>query len=182
MKSTQKLRLTGVVMSFAAVAVRLLPHPPNFTPMGATALFGGAKFTRPWNYLLPIGLMFATDLFLGFHNTMLYVYGSFLIITFLGERWAKKPTTARIVTLGLASSSIFFLVTNFGVWAQGTLYPPTFAGLIESYVAAIPFWQNMLLADLVFSVGYFKLFAYFETTKLPVLDEKVYRYLIKGGI
>ena len=182
MKSTQKMRLTGLAMSIAAVAVRLIPHPPNFTPIGATALFGGAKFGRPWNYLLPLTLLFVTDLFLGFHGTMAYVYGSLLIITFLGERWAKKPSTPRIIVLGLASSTIFFLVTNFGVWAQGTLYPPTFAGLIESYVAAIPFWQNMLLADLIFSVGYFKLFAYFETTKLPVLDEKVYRYLIKGGI
>jgi len=147
---------TALALIIGSVAIRLLPHPPNFTPLGATAIFGGSKLSRPWNYLAPIFILFLTDLFLGFHALMPYVYGCFLLSVFLSEIFLKKSvTTSKLTALAIANSLIFFGVTNFGVWLQGGLYAHTAAGLIESYVMGLPFLRNMLVGDLVFTLGFF---------------------------
>lgn len=151
-------RPTALVLLCVSIIIRLLPHPANFTPVGATALFGGSKLARPWNYFLPLAIMFSTDIFLGFHSTIPYVYGSFLLIVFLSERFLQKTSYLRISILAVINSWLFFLITNFGVWLQGALYPPTFAGLLESYLMGLPFLRNMLLGDLIFALGFFWLY------------------------
>ncbi len=154
---------TALAISIGSIAVRLLPHPANMTPLGATALFGGAKLSRPWNYLIPLLVLFLTDLFLGFHGTMPYVYGSFIISVFLAERFLKQSVTAqKLVILATTNALLFYLVTNFGVWLEGRLYPPTMAGLIESYVMGLSFLGNMLVGDLGYSLGIFGLYAWAE--------------------
>lgn len=155
--------------------IRLIPHPANFTPLGATALFGGARLNRPWNYIVPIFILYVTDLFLGFHATMPYVYGSFILVVFLGEKLlSDQPKVWRIACLGVLSSTLFFLITNFGVWQAGGLYPHTFAGLMESYLMGLPFWRNMLAADIVFTVSFFAIEAWaINNVQVQQLESKV---------
>lgn len=151
-------RPTALVLLCVSIIIRLLPHPANFTPVGATAMFGGAKLKRPWNYLLPLVIMLTTDIFLGFHVTMPYVYLSFLLMVFLGERFLQQTNYPRIGGLAVINSLLFFLITNFGVWLRGGLYPPTSAGLLESYIMGLPFLGNMLIGDLIFALGFFGLY------------------------
>lgn len=158
---------TAFVLVVISIAARLLPHPPNMTPVGATALFGGAKLSRPWNYLVPLFILFVTDIFIGFHGTMIYVYSSFLITVFLGDVFLRKnPRTLTVAGVSLTGSLIFYLVSNFGVWREGIMYPHSWTGLIECYVAAIPFLRNTLLGDLVFGVGFFALYQWAERKSL----------------
>ncbi len=152
--------MIAVVLILVAAFSRLIPHPPNFTPLAAMALAGGVYLDRRFALLVPLMALFLTDAILGFHNLMAFVYGSFLAIGLLGFwlRNHKKP----VVVFGsaLASSVLFFIVTNFGVWAMdgATLYPKTLAGLIECYTLAIPFFRNTLLGDLVYTGALFGLF------------------------
>lgn len=159
----QAQKPTAGLLTILAVLGRLLPHPPNFTPLTGATLFGGAKLAKPWNYLLPIAVLFLTDIFLGFHKTMPYVYVSFLAIAVFGQLFLKKKASLwRVAGLSLASSLLFFLVTNFGVWQVGGLYPHTGAGLMESYLMGLPFLRNTVAGDVVFSVGFFALYQWAE--------------------
>ncbi len=139
---------------FSAALIRLLPHPPNFTPIAAMALFGGAYLNKKFAFSVPLGAMFISDIFLGFHSTMPYVYGSFILAGLIGL-WLKKHKSAKNVLCStLLSSILFFLITNFGVWAQGW-YPRNLSGLWESYVMGIPFFKNTVAGDLFYSGIFF---------------------------
>jgi len=146
---------TALALIVISIVARLLPHPANLTPVGGASLFGGAKLSRPWNYLVPISILFVSDIFLGFHSTMPYVYLSFLISVYLGEKLLRQPNLGRIALGALASSFIFFVISNLGVWLQGSLYPHSLVGLVNCYTLALPFWRNMLAGDLIFSFSLF---------------------------
>ena len=153
--------LTAILI---AAALRLAPHPPNFTPIGAMALFGGAYFGKgALAFTAPIGALLLSDALIGFHSGMPFVYGSVALIVLLGWAVANRKTPLAIAGAALASSALFFATTNFGTWATGELYPPTLAGLAACYVAAIPFFQNTLAGDLLFSALLFGGFALIET-------------------
>lgn len=137
-----------------AVILRLIPHPPNFVPIAAMALFGGAYLDKRYALIIPIIAMLISDYFLGFHNTMLFVYVSFLLSGFIGLWLRKHKKINNIIAATFCSSLLFFIITNFGVWFVGNLYPKTFAGFIECYIAAIPFFRNTILGDL-FYTGFF---------------------------
>ncbi len=170
---------TASLLAILAVAGRFLPHPPNFTPVGSAALFGGAKLSRPWNYLLPIGVMLVTDIFLGWHRTMPYVYVSFIAIVWLGEKFlAKNSSLSRVAGLSLAGSLLFYFLTNFGVWVQGDMYPITISGLIHCYVMALPFLKWTLTGDMIYSLGFFSLYAYAEKHQIVArFDNKLIAWL-----
>ncbi|MDR7554013.1 MAG: DUF6580 family putative transport protein [Armatimonadota bacterium] len=137
----------------AAAATRLLPHPPNVTPIAAMALFGGAHLAdRRLALLVPLAAMLASDLVLGLHALLPVVYGAFALIVWIGTRLAGRITPMRVAAATLAGSLLFFVVTNFGVWALGGLYPRTAAGLVAAYVAAIPFFRNTLLGDAAYAL------------------------------
>ncbi|OGK16643.1 hypothetical protein A2774_03255 [Candidatus Roizmanbacteria bacterium RIFCSPHIGHO2_01_FULL_39_12c] len=147
-----KKSLPLVLLVISAVAARILPHPPNFTPIAGIALFSGSYLAGISAFLLPLSIMFVSDLYLGYHSTMLYVYGSFLLITLLGKYiLAKKNNFSRLFIVVFISSLIFFLITNFGVWLSGGLYPRNLLGLEQSYIMAIPFFKNTLLGDLFYT-------------------------------
>lgn len=139
-------------MILAAAVSRLIPHPPNFSPIAAMALFGGAAFAdKRAAFLMPLAGLFLSDLVLGFYAITPVVYGSFALIVCLGFWVRRRRSVGRIAGAAMMSALLFFVVTNFGVWAMGQLYPPTPAGLVACYVAAIPFFQNTLLSNLSYS-------------------------------
>ena len=146
--------ITGMIL--AGVASRLIPHPPNFAPIGAMALFGGACFTRKrWAVVVPLAAMFFSDLVLGLHRLIPVVYGTFALIVCLGYWLRTRRKLGPIAVATLGSSVLFFVLTNFGVWAFGSLYPRTFEGLRACYVAALPFFGGTLLGDAAFSAALF---------------------------
>ena len=166
MKPRTKL-LIGMIL--AAAAMRLLPHPSNFTPIGALALFAGAQFDdKRWAFIVPLAAMLLSDLALGFHGQMPIVYSAFAVIVALGFLLKENKTWLRVTGASLAAATFFFVVSNFSVWAFDGLYPLTMQGLVTCYIAAIPFFQNWLIATLFYSAVLFGGFALAEK-KLPAL-------------
>jgi hypothetical protein len=154
------------LMVFAAAFVRLLPHPPNFAPIAAMALFGGAYFNKKsLAFIIPLAALFLSDVVIGIYSYAWVVYLSFALIVLLGIVMLKKVSVKNLIVASLTASVSFFAITNFGVWALGTLYPKTPAGLIESYIAAIPFFQYSIIGDLFF-VGV--MFGVYELVKHKV--------------
>ncbi|MGH9583678.1 MAG: DUF6580 family putative transport protein [Bryobacteraceae bacterium] len=156
-KSSSTFQPLALSLTVAAALLRLAPHPPNFAPVGGLALFGGARF-RSWQaYVIPLLAMAVTDPILshmaGFPayswGTPI-IYGCFLINVLLGRAFLRETSSpARIGLVTLAGSTQFFLITNFFSWS---MYPHTTAGLVECYVAALPFFGRTVLGDL-FYVG-----------------------------
>ena len=154
-----RLLLLITLMLLAAFS-RLIPHPPNFAPIGALALFGGACFaSRRLAVGLPLLAMLLSDLALGllaghplqgFHALMPFVYGSFALSVGLGI-WLRKHQRAvlPLAAATLTGSVLFFAITNFGVWLTG-YYGYTWQGLGACYLAAVPFFHNTLLGDAVY--------------------------------
>lgn len=150
----------AVLIGFAALA-RLIPHPPNFTPVGAMALFGGACLAdRRLALLLPLAALFLSDLFIGLHVLIPVVYGSFALNVLLGRWLRSRRTVANTAAVTLAGSIQFFVVTNFACWLL--YYPHTVEGFAACYVAAVPFFQNTLLGDAVFATALFGALAFAE--------------------
>ena len=136
-------------MLLAALS-RLIPHPPNFTPLIAIALFSGFyAANKVLIYGLPIVIMLISDLFLGFYSISIFVYLSFLLISFFGTM-SKNPGAIKIIFGVLLGSVSFFIITNFGVWILGG-YPRNFAGLLSCYTMAIPFFNNTLAGSFFYS-------------------------------
>lgn len=150
----------GLIFILLGISLRLLPHPPNFAPIGAIALFGGVYFSRKIALLLPIAAMIISDIFLGFYEIklMIFVYGSFLLGVLLGF-WLKKDKKWYTILGGsLFFSFIFFFLTNFAVWAFTSWYAKTFSGLIQCYLMALPFFKNSLLGDLFYVAIFFGIY------------------------
>ena len=144
--------ITVIGIILVAAVIRLLPHWPNFTPIAAIALFGGVYFSdKRLAFLIPFATLFLTDLVIGFHSTMAFTYIGFFITILLGLWLRNSVKPAKLIGVSILSSVLFFLVTNFGVWMMEGIYPQTVPGLIECYVAAIPFFHYSLLGDLLYT-------------------------------
>jgi hypothetical protein len=159
-----KPRITTLAgMIFLAAASRLIPHPPNFTPFAAMALFGGAHISdKRLAFGLPLIALLLSDAVLGFYHGMIWVYGSFALVVCLGLQLQSRRRLLPIAGATLAGSVLFFALTNFGVWVSSGLYPPTLTGLGACYVAAIPFFQNTIAGDLIYVALLFGGFALAE--------------------
>ncbi|HEY8714851.1 MAG TPA: DUF6580 family putative transport protein [Candidatus Acidoferrum sp.] len=143
--------LIAAMILFAAV-LRVVPHPWNFTPVGAMALFSGAVVrNRVSAFLLPLLALFAGDLFLGFHVLMPVIYASFLINIVIGLGLLESRTVARLGGAVLLGAIQFFLISNLGVWWFLNSYPRTAPGLLACYEAAVPFFWNTLAGDALFA-------------------------------
>ena len=154
-----------------AAFTRLLPHPPNFSPLAAMALFGGVYFSKKYALVIPLIVLFISDLFLGFHSTIPFVYGSFLITGAIGL-WLKKHQDYKSILIGtLLSSVLFFIITNFGVWLVGNLYQKNITGLIQSYIMAIPFFRYTLIGDLFYTGIFFGSYQIIFSKKVKVAIE-----------
>jgi len=138
-----------------AVLSRLVPHPPNFTPMTAIAIFSGAfLYPKILGFLLPLLIMGISDFFIGFHTTMWFTYSAYLFIA-LGSHFflIRAFNWFRLFGVALSSSLFFFIWTNFGVWLLGDLYPLNWSGLLMCYEAALPFFRNELVATLIYTTA-----------------------------
>ena len=151
-----KLREPAILIAIGALS-RVIPNPANFAPITAMALFGGVYLNKKQALTLPILAMILSDFFIGFDSIpmRLSVYGSFLISVFIGF-WIKNHKSSKnIVFASLFSSILFFVITNFAVWAFGTMYLKNLTGLTECYLLAIPFFRNTILGDLFYSGAFF---------------------------
>jgi hypothetical protein len=171
MRPLRPLALVAVIL--LAAASRLLPHPPNFTPIGAIALFGGAHLRERWQaFVVPLAAMVVSDLIIGWHQLVPLVYGSFALTVVIGMWLHDRKTMWPITGAALTSSVLFFIVTNFGVWALGSMYAKTLSGLVAAYVAAIPFFRNTVTGDLFYTAVLFGGFGLLERL-VPQLREQL---------
>lgn len=165
--------LSTIILS--AVLLRLIPHMPNFAPVGAMALFGGTYLRRKYAVGIIFSVLFVSDYLLLYihpfssqlvtfshlypisslsHSTTIYVYGSFLLTVTIGMWLKKHQSIENIVLASLISSLVFFLITNFGVWASG-MYSRSFTGLCESYFMGLPFFRGTVFGDLFYTGLFF---------------------------
>ena len=131
--------------------MRLIPHAPNMVPIAAIALFSGAYLNKkivPW---VPLVIMIFSDMIIGLHPVVMYTWGSFILIGFMGMRLKNNRKPAAIFTTTVFASLLFFVVSNFGVWMAGTWYPKTVEGFISCYFMALPFLRNTLLSNIAFA-------------------------------
>lgn len=150
----KRILFDSVIVIAVAVLYRLFPHIPNVAPITALALYSGVYLDKKVALILPLTIMLISDLFVGFHQTMLFVYGSFVITSVIGV-WLKMHQSLRnIVGATVLSSVLFFIITNLGVWLEGQMYMRTMEGLITCYYMALPFFRNTFLGDLMY-VGMF---------------------------
>ena len=155
--------LLALVLIVLAAALRIAPHPWNFTPVGAIALFSGAVLRdRRLAFLFPLFALFLGDLFIGFHKLIPLVYASFLINVAIGFWLRDRRTVVRISIATLLGAIQFFLVTNFAVWQFLGTFPHTATGLLACYVAGIPFLWNTLAGDALYATLLFGSFALAE--------------------
>jgi hypothetical protein len=167
--------LLALAMIAIAAALRIAPHPWNFTPIGATALFSGAVLKdRRFAFLFPMLALFAGDVFIGFHKLIPVVYASFLLSVAIGFWLRDCRTVARISLATVLGAVQFFIVVDLGVWAFGSTYPHTREGLLACYVAAIPFLWNMLASDALYGAllfgGYALAERFVPALREPALD------------
>lgn len=145
----------------SAIILRVIPHLPNFAPIAALALFGGTYLNKKYALILPLIVLFLSDILIGFYNPwiMFSVYGSFLLIGLMGLWLKKHKNLPNVLGASLLGSILFFLITNFAVWAVPySFYPHTLNGLTQSYLMGLPFFRNTLMGDLFYVGAMFGLY------------------------
>ena len=166
--------MLAISLIIIGILLRFIPHTANFTPVAAIAIFAGVYLNKKQALIVPLLLMVLSDAFLGMHNVILFTWGSFVLVTLLGV-WAKKHKTfAGIVSTSIVSSFLFYVITNFGVWAMGW-YPKTAQGLLECYILGLPFLRNFGVATLVYT---FVFFGAYEFIARMVRDTKLAKVLL----
>lgn len=188
---TKKINLRlGVLAALIILAAfsRVIPHIPNFSPLGAIGLFGAAHFSKKWQaFLIPIAATWLSDLFINnviyaqyyptftwFYEGFYWQYGSYILITLAALFIFRKVTTQRVLAGALTSTAIFFLISNFGCFPGSSSYPQNFDGLMTCYTAGIPFLKGTLLGDLFYSGVLFGSFALLQQ-RFPLLRLEVKR-------
>lgn len=160
------LAITAIILF--GFTIRLFPSFPNFAPMGALALFAVAFYKRKYlAFIVPAIVWWGSDLYLNnfvyplnegftfFSSFQLYSIISIALIVALGTVLFKKLSLTKIALGSVSASLIFFIVSNFGVWMQGALYPKTFSGLVSCYTMAIPFYRATFVSDMIFTFVFF---------------------------
>lgn len=183
MKNPKNSTIIIVALIILAALSRLMPHAPNFTPIGGIALFGAAYFTKKyWAFIIPFLALWASDLILNnvvyaqyfdgfvfFSNSFYWTIAAFAAIVLIvsSTKLLKKIKPANLLGSSLIASVVFFLVSNFGAWTSSLIYPKTGAGLMACYTAGIPFFWNTLAGDLFYVAMLFGVYEFYKsyTTK-----------------
>lgn len=158
-------RPLGAGLTILGAVARLLPHLPNFSPVGSLSLFAGARM-RGWQaYALPLLLMAVTDPLVGGYSAATpLIYASFLINVWIGSRLRNTENPLWIGAAAVLGSLQFFLLTNFAWLSGSSMYPHTWAGVVACYTAALPFYGRTLASDLLYSAALFGLHAWLSRT------------------
>ena len=156
-----------IILILILAMSRLIPHPPNFTPVISVAIMSGYLFRNIYlSFVVLITSMILADAFIGFYENMLFVYLSLLLIAYIFYKIAGKINLKNLYIYGFFGSVIFYLISNFGVWYFGNLYEKNFNGLIECYFLAIPFFKNTVLSTIFFTYITFVLDHFFKRKML----------------
>ncbi|MCS6955875.1 MAG: hypothetical protein NZM44_05925 [Candidatus Calescibacterium sp.] len=166
--------ILAILIIILGIYYRLIPHPPNFSPLISITVFSGFVLIKNkyLAYLLPLIILITSDLIIGIHNQIITVYLSFIVSVYLSEFYfkslkldtensnLKKVLHANIS--GLINSTWFYLFTNFVVWISTNMYSKNLNGLIECYIMAIPFFKNSLISSIIFTTIIFGIYYYFH--------------------
>ena len=145
-----------IILMGVVIVMRLLPHPPNFTPVIALGLFGVTIIqNRYLAFSLPLFIMFLSDIFIGFHSFMPFVYFSIFISSMVGIWLQRNFSEVNIIVGSFISATSFFLITNTAVWLTSTMYPKTITGLLTCLNVAIPFYHNTIFSTMLYSAVLF---------------------------
>jgi len=172
----KKFIILGLALMVAiGIVIRLVPHPANFTPVFAIALFAGFYLPKKWAIILPLSVMLLSELFIGFYawQLMLVVYGSIALAGLIGVASKKNRNILTVVTSTLVASILFFLTTNFAVWYFSSWYTHDLSGLMLCYTLAVPFFKNSLMGNLFFVTvffGSYEMVKLFVSQKLRILS------------
>ncbi len=167
MNAKSKQTFLAIILILLGVVLRLLELIPNFSPVTAIALLGGAYLLdKRWSIVIPVASLLISDILLGyknnypfFHNTIFFVYISYIIIVFLGWKLrSEKVNYLKVGGFAIVSSLLFFIISNFGVWIVGTLYERNLAGLVNCFEMAIPFYKFTFFGDVVYTFLFFFIF------------------------
>ena len=181
MKSNNNYPRFAAIVSIilAGALFRFIPHWPNFTPVAAIALFGGAYLGRKYMaFIIPFSAMILSDLVLGFHAYMGAVYLAFGLAVIIGMAIRQRISLGNVILASISSSVLFYLITNFAAWLASPIYPNTFTGLMESYIAGLAFFNNgslglsFFLNEVVGTLFYSGIFFgiyYFARHRIPAL-------------
>ncbi|MBN2172884.1 MAG: hypothetical protein JW731_02045 [Bacteroidales bacterium] len=162
--------IAGVIL-FGAI-MRLIPHWPNFTPIAAMALFGGAYLGKKHlAFIIPLAAMLLSDIILGLHQTIIAVYISFALVVGIGILMKDRVKVGSVLLASVSASLLFFIITNFAVWIGSPWYSQDLAGLIACYTAGLPFLNSGIMGDLFYSTIFFGGF-YLAQKRFPVLAVK----------
>jgi hypothetical protein len=153
--------------------MRIIPHAPNVAPVAAIAIFAGAYLNKKVVLWVPLAIMIASDLVIGLHGVVVYTWGAFILIGFMGMRLRGKRSATGIFATTVFGALVFFVITNFGVWLAW--YPHTVSGIVSCYVNALPFLRNTMLSNILFS---FVLFGAYELARKMVGEAKYKNVLL----
>lgn len=159
--------LKGIIfLTTLLVLSRIIPHPPNFTPILAGIIFlPFIKRDIKFSVFVPLGGMLISDLIIGMHSLMLWTYGPIIILSLLSYYFSIDKAS-RIASLAIASPAVFYLMSNFGVWINSSMYTKDFSGLIQCYVNAIPFYANSAAACVLFCSAFFVIKSFLKNNRL----------------
>lgn len=166
--------MLAIIFLVIGIFSRVITHAPNFTPVIALALFGGMMLEKRQALWMPVALMIISDLIIGMHQVIIFTWGSMLLVSLLGCWQREHRSGLAVLGLGMASSVIFFVMTNFGAWLA--MYPHTLEGFVQCYVAAIPFFRNTLVSTLAYSAV---LFGMHELVRMRVKDSRL-AWIVSG--
>ena len=135
----------GVILALS----RIIPHPPNFTPILASAIMAPMLIKERWfGIAIPIVAMFISDVIIGFYSYQLVIYSSILAIALVAP---MRKNYINLSIMAIGGSVWFFITTNFAEWMIWDYYPKTIEGLITCYTLAIPFFKNTLISTCLFT-------------------------------
>ncbi|MFN8152715.1 MAG: DUF6580 family putative transport protein [Bacteroidia bacterium] len=176
MQADNRTKLITLFIVLGALS-RLIPHPLNFTPVAAMALFGGTYIlNKRLAFFIPMATLFLSDIVMqlvngtGFYQDMIFVYGAMALMTMIGFFLRGKDQRPAIMVASLTGSILFFVITNFGTWTTG-LYGYTLEGLRNCYVAAIPFFRGTIMGDLFYNTLFFGGFALLRWAKPSLIKQ-----------
>ena len=168
------MKIIGIILyTIIILAIsRIIPHPPNFTPILAIALtLPMITNDKAIGTAIPLFAIFLSDILIGFYSYMIWIYLSFIVISLSSYFLLKRFNLLNITVMSLASCLVFFVVTNFGFWTTG-YYGYTFNGLIIAYIMAIPFATNTILSTLLYSLLIY--FILKSKERIPAVFQRIF--------